>query len=206
MDEIADTQWDLVYFDYKNVLSDDVTKEVTDRAWYRSYLEDFIEGKTDDKYLRTKMESPTIKLVKRTLVEKHNIHFEEVKWSNDCLFSAKVGVYAETLTVIPKKIYVITQRDGSLTGNYCGTAEEFRVRMGQRYKSAKLFSKLGLGEYCLNPVDLIVKLYNARGPKVFFRYWLANVFHWITFKEMSKFLINKGIRKIGKMTSITAKQ
>jgi len=58
---------------------------------------------------------PWSKLVKRSLIEKYNIKFDVVKYSNDVKFSSLAGYYAEKIDVAWEYIYCITKGSGTLT-------------------------------------------------------------------------------------------
>lgn len=65
--------------------------------------------------LRYKYQSPCSKLIRRRMVEEHNIWFDEIMASNDVMFSMKCGYAAEKITADPHVIYCITMNKGSLT-------------------------------------------------------------------------------------------
>lgn len=58
---------------------------------------------------------PWGKFIKRDLVEKYNIRFEETKKCNDVGFSYHVGHYASSIKVVPVALYCITTRKNSVS-------------------------------------------------------------------------------------------
>lgn len=58
---------------------------------------------------------PWSKLVKKSLVNKYNIKFDEIIVSNDIMFSTKIGRYAWEIAISNEEIYCVTKNDRSLT-------------------------------------------------------------------------------------------
>lgn len=57
---------------------------------------------------------PWSKSIRNSLLHENDIIFDNVKVSNDVMFSTKVGYYAKNISVDSPNIYCITVRDGSL--------------------------------------------------------------------------------------------
>ncbi|MDE5704271.1 MAG: glycosyltransferase family 2 protein, partial [Bacteroidales bacterium] len=91
MEENKNRQVDVMFFRTKAVLSDDLSRpserNTTDRL-FNYYFRDGVET-----YLRYEFEPPWGKFVRRSLVEKHNMLFEEIRYSNDAYFNNCIGVY-----------------------------------------------------------------------------------------------------------------
>lgn len=83
----------------------------------------------NENLLRYKYWSPCSKLIRRELIEKNNLKFDEVLHSNDVMFSTKVGVYLCTFDVVDKVIYVITQSSGSLTSDKSQKSAKIRAKI-----------------------------------------------------------------------------
>ena len=58
---------------------------------------------------------PSCKFVKRELIEKNNIQFEETRIHNDTKFSYLVGFYCKKMIVDQRAIYCVTTRLGSVS-------------------------------------------------------------------------------------------
>lgn len=65
--------------------------------------------------LRYCYQSPWSKLIRRSLVVKNNISFDEILASNDVMFSMKSGYFAKKIIADPHVIYCVTMNKGSLT-------------------------------------------------------------------------------------------
>lgn len=144
LDETVDANEDLVFFDYKNVLSEDVSQEVEKRVWYRNYISDYLRDEVEgENWLRTKVVVPWCKIIRRNLIDKHGIRFDEVKWGNDVVFSTLVAINAQTIAVNKRIVYVLTEREGSLASDFLGTREEMQVRLKGAIKSDALYRANG---------------------------------------------------------------
>jgi hypothetical protein len=67
-------------------------------------------------------------MIKGSLVGKHNIRFDEIKYSNDAHFSLLVGYYAEKIVVADRVIYILTCRSNSLAADFCSKPGELEMR------------------------------------------------------------------------------
>ena len=74
------------------------------------------------------MYAPWGKMIKRSLIVKHNIRFDEVKYANDVYFSLLVGYYAEKIVVADRVIYILTCRSNSLAADFCSKPGELEMR------------------------------------------------------------------------------
>ena len=61
--------------------------------------------------------APWSKMIRHSLLKANDIHFESIRYSNDLLFSTKVGVCAGKITVCDKPYYFHTTTQGSLSTN-----------------------------------------------------------------------------------------
>lgn len=197
LDEMADAEEDIVFYDYINVLSDDITQQLEERVWYRTLIAAYLKNadKSEER-LRCYFCVPWCKFVKKKLIDRHRIRFSEVKWSNDVYFSAQVGCRAKTIRVSEKIGYVLTSRKGSLTDSKFRTPKEFRVRLTEAMKCDRLFQQFG---YILNNKKIKVVIresYQKRGLWNSVWFYIANVFHPRVFWTITFFLVKRIIRKV----------
>lgn len=123
----ADSKADVIYFKKESVLSENIIQK-TDRDVYIDRMINNYYANSDEWPLRF-MYCPTWgKMIKRDLINKYNIRFEEIRYSNDVSFSLFVGYHAETIEVVNKVLYVLTSRPGSLIDNYCSKPGELEIR------------------------------------------------------------------------------
>lgn len=98
----------------------------------KSYVED--DGVLNETRLRFLFFSPCSKLIRRDLIIKRHIRFDEIKYSNDVMFSTKVGYYAKKVFAQNTSIYCIVEHEGSLTKNTCEEALMKRRKVYMRWK------------------------------------------------------------------------
>lgn len=111
-----DTNLDLIYFSPKSIFeySD---KESSRHISYENYIEEYLTNKSrkSELRLRYKFEPPWSKLIRHNVVKQNKIRFEERMVANDILFSAKIGYYCKKISASNDPIYIIREREGSLT-------------------------------------------------------------------------------------------
>jgi len=104
---------DILYFQTKSVMNDDLSKP-SNRNCFSRHFNLYFETK-DDSWLRYYFDALWGKLIKKDLVEKHNIRFEEIKLGNDSFFSITAGIFAKDIVAFEDVLYINTERQGSLT-------------------------------------------------------------------------------------------
>lgn len=67
--------------------------------------------------LRYYQEGPISKMIRRDMIEEHNIFFDEIMVANDVMFSIRCAYYAGKITASKDVIYCITKGAGGLTAN-----------------------------------------------------------------------------------------
>ena len=91
LDEMADAEEDIVFFDYINVLSDDIMQQVEERVQYRKYIAAYLDVDQSEFNLMVLFAPPWCKIFRRELIEHHHIRFSEVQWGEDVFFSVETG-------------------------------------------------------------------------------------------------------------------
>ncbi len=127
-DEEANTEEDIVFFCPKLVFNDNLDR-VSKRGGseYIRFIENYLET-GDETELRTRWHSPWSKFVKSALVIENSVRFDETKYSNDVMFSILTGCKARKIAARNKVYYVITERSGSLTSQFCQKEGELETR------------------------------------------------------------------------------
>ena len=123
---------DVIYFQKQAVYSDDINRKST-RSGYLDRIMDIYLKTGDELPVRTRYHVPWAKMIKRCMVEKYNIRFEEIMYSNDVLFSTYVGFYAKKIEAIDTVLYVVTAREGSLS-YFSSKPDELRIRAGAAFR------------------------------------------------------------------------
>lgn len=151
-----DSEEELIYFSVDGIYPE--TGEHADRGdIYTKAVKDYQIGKKSETSMRLDNSVPWGKMVKRDLVERYNIRFDEVIASNDAYFSLLVGYNANKIAVDDTIVYIVTVSRGSLTRR-----RDFAVVLS-RYKVALRYNRFvkdhGLGAY---QKSIMVYFYNAR--------------------------------------------
>ncbi|MHA7864932.1 glycosyltransferase family 2 protein [Flagellimonas marinaquae] len=114
LDTWVETGYDIVYFKSRSIVLS-TGKESKRHMFHNRLIEDFMkDGNTAENYLRYRYLGPWGKLIKRSLVEDHNIVFDEVLTHEDVLFSMHTGHWAKTVQCSGNAIYCVTDSPGSL--------------------------------------------------------------------------------------------
>lgn len=133
LDEYLDCDADIVYFNANSVDSD-TYKPSSKRV---AHLHDFINeynsnrerGELIMRYLFTE---PWCKMVRRELIAKNGIKFEETSIRNDVRYSYLVGHYAKNILVDDRPLYCVTTRQNSVSRGvgYQASMDELKVYAG----------------------------------------------------------------------------
>ena len=111
----------------------------------RNYLSSSYGG---EEQLRGRFSAPWSKLIRTDLVTDHHIRFDEVFYSADVMFSAKVGYYAEKIAAVEEPFYCIVDHDDSMSRTksddvfcqrlyiYCERDRFFRERISKKQFAA----------------------------------------------------------------------
>ena len=113
IDKYNNTEVDIIYFKTTSCYSD--TRKPAHRAESTNQIIESYLQTGDESSLRFGWGAPWAKMIRHSLVTRQNIVFDEVKASNDIMFSLQVGYYAKNIFVSTDLIYCITLRNGSLT-------------------------------------------------------------------------------------------
>ena len=154
----VDSEADVIYFKKKSVLSENTSIEAERSSYINENINRFLTD-GDEWFLRARMDAPWGKMIKRSLIVKHNIFFDAVMNSNDVYFSLQTGYYADAIKVVDKVLYIVTCRSNSLTSLFLYSPDWLRQRTEVLFRCDKFMYQNGFirerrSRYCL------VKLYN----------------------------------------------
>ena len=85
--------------------------------------------------------SPCSKIIRRDIV--NDIKFEEIRYSNDNVFSVTVACNATNIEVKEESFYIITQSDNSLTSNFLQKEGELECRTGAMLRAFYVAKRKG---------------------------------------------------------------
>ena len=147
-----DTDADIVFF-----LIDcyDPKKDVhTDRLKMHSdVLKQYLYGDHDEWPLRTRYPSPCAKMIRKQLVDEHNIWFDEVLVNNDNFFSGVSSFYAKKIDAVDKEVYVYITNTSSVT--HISDYKVIKQRVDVVVKLNSFLKQHGKGKYQSGMLSLI---------------------------------------------------
>jgi len=132
---------ELVYFLSESKQEVDNTDSVRASGFNKICLE-YLEKKTPQTLEKIKLEHvvPWAKVYSKIAIDKLNINFSETSVSNDVEFNVLSAIQIEKTRVIPRVVYRVYRRGGSLTAD--STAEAFLERMKVAANLAMKLKKL----------------------------------------------------------------
>lgn len=137
MDEYVNTDWDIVFLKASSL--ELCSGKPSNRE---QHINQAVDNAllSNDYNLFYGLSIPYCKFIKKSLIDLHNIHFEEVRWSNDVVFSAKTIANARSITASPSQIYCITRSNNSLTSNV--SLECKKCRFQESIKEMKILKSM----------------------------------------------------------------
>jgi glycosyltransferase involved in cell wall biosynthesis len=174
LDDYKDSSAELVFFKASCVHSSTLTEAVrNDQLQLNKHIDSYMSicGAMAENNLRYESSVPWGKLIKKALVETHNIRFDETQKSNDVTFSYLVGYHAKSITVDKRIIYCVTLRGDSI-GYGLQTAEKKLDFIYVTGKQKKFFHDHNLSYYWNSAAKMLLSLYFSdratytRGKKI----------------------------------------
>ncbi len=134
------------------------------------YCRSFLAKEKDGDYcIRYKFAVPWSKLVRKKLVDENQIFFDEVMYSNDRMFSTKIGYYADLIAASPEKIYCVSYGHDSLTTNYSEQAHW--IRSNVHFREYRFLKDHGVKPDESIPTEELITVINRKyGFKVLLKY------------------------------------
>ena len=124
---LVDSEADVIYFKNKAVLSDNISIRANRSSYLNVRIDQYLAD-GDEWPVRFKTYVPWCKLIKRNLIVKNDIRFDELMYSNDVYFSLLTGYYSKIIEVVTRVLYVVTARSNSLAANFCSKPGELEQR------------------------------------------------------------------------------
>lgn len=144
IDEYINSEYDLIYFGCNSVYDD--TLLPSDRhIMFQGIIDNYVSGAANEMKTRLYHVVPWAKMVRRSLVEEHNIRFDEVMAANDVYFSTQVAYYSKSFHADARPIYVVTTRKGSLANRWNYNILKSRYVVGLRRN--QFLKQHGLSKY-----------------------------------------------------------
>ncbi len=152
-----DDETDIIYFGI-NCLDTKTRKPMNNAD--RMYINHLCAPYDTENRCRYKIQVPWGKFIKRTLIEGHNIKFDETKVGNDAWFSLQIGFYAKKIGIDYSKIYNWMVRNGSITSSKDKEALLIHINLASKLNTFKELHKLS--KYRSNLFAFIPMLVRAK--------------------------------------------
>lgn len=165
------SEYDLVYFGCDSVYDDTLAK--SDRHIIFNNIVQRLQSKEIDKLeARLNYVVPWGKMIKKELIERNNILFDEVIAANDVMFSVQCGYYAQSFFFDPGVVYVVTTRKGSLSNKWNQSILTSRFNVGLRRN--KFLRDHSLGKH---QISVMIYLYKALklSPALFLKFIVLSI-------------------------------
>jgi len=115
VDHLSDYSADITFFNV-SCIDSDTYEAISQKHPLNSYIGLWNTDKDKaEKHLRFLFGEPWCKLIKREVITKNNIKFDETIINNDTTFSYMVGYYAKNVAVDKRSLYCYTIRSGSVS-------------------------------------------------------------------------------------------
>ncbi len=128
LDYYKDSQSDIIFFKHKNVVSSDISQEGDRCYFFNDIIDGDLPAEEKERILRCRHNTPWSKIYKFSFIQNFGIRYEEIPFSNDIFFNVSAGCLAPRIEISKHTLYVLTNRDGSLTSGNCQGFEELRIR------------------------------------------------------------------------------
>ena len=166
IDEYKNDKADIVFFGTTSRISD--TGEPANRqTHFMKLLHQYDpDNKETEELLKFCYYAPWSKLIRREIVEKHHVQFEEIRYANDVMFSMYTSLYATTIAVDIRPVYCITEVYGSLTNIMSESSMTMRYEVYLRRN--QLLRQNGYRQYQISTLFYLRKGLKQYGLKTFF--------------------------------------
>ena len=192
LNKYSNSKSDIVYFNTDS--RDDKGMQSYRHLRYSRLVHDFLNDSSKENSLKYYFTPPWAKMMKRDLIIKNNIKFDEVVASNDVMFSMKMAFFAKNIEACKYVLYMITLSRGSVTQIISKT--HFNSKFRTALNANKFLCDIGMRKYQQSILYFLGKSY-----KFGFFYFIYVIFSLLrnrsnVFIGMSKFMnLNKVLRE-----------
>lgn len=170
LDKNYDSDADIVYFNVKSVMSDDISKFANRNNAKDKLFEDYAKTR-DSSLFRCHYCEPWGKMVRHELIKKNHIKFDETRVDNDHYFSVVSGCLANNIKVVNEPLYVVTLRAGSLSFDFANDIDKLLTRLYVETR-VQLFERNHGYNIKPMPIRGLMVLLLKKKPKMFVSYLL----------------------------------
>ena len=192
LNKYSNSKSDIVYFNTDS--RDDIGMQSYRHLRYSRLVHDFLNDSSKENSLKYYFTPPWAKMIKRDLIIKNNIKFDEVVASNDVMFSMKMAFFAKNIEACKYVLYMITLSKGSVTQII--SKAHFNSKFRTALNANKFLCSIGMKKYQQSVLYFLGKSY-----KFGFIYLMNVILSLLrnrsnVFIGMSKFMnLNKVLRE-----------
>jgi glycosyltransferase involved in cell wall biosynthesis len=142
LDKYKDSEADMVYLGNTFVDTDTLEPVTHIHLVQMDNIEDYLTT-GNEAGLRYRMNAPWGKLFRRSLIERHDIRFSEVRWCEDMMVSIPCGHLARTIACDPTPFYCYTWRAEALSSkSNQENPDSIEVLLGEDIKVARFLKSV----------------------------------------------------------------
>lgn len=189
-DKEVDSPSDIVFFKADSMKL--ATGEQSNRhRMVNSYVDNYLETGCEDQP-RYRYVNPICKLYKAPFVLDNGFWFDEVKVSNDFMFSVRTGHYARQISAVDKVVYMITEGEKNSSLTKARTAENQFIRFKVAVDYCKFVEMVGRRDMYFHLLSYVIHALKDFGPKEFVKYVRharknkVNIFYGFTLSKLFK--------------------
>jgi len=152
LDDYKNDNNDIVFFKASSIDSDSYL--MSGRNWYLNKLIDLYAQNPHLAISKLKyyFGAPWCKLIKKDIIDKYGLEFDETSIHNDVRFSYTLGSHVDSSAVDTRALYCVTYRDSSIS--YQLTDEKILDRISVQTKRDKFLKSIGMD---FNEIDIHIR-------------------------------------------------
>lgn len=167
----ADSEADVIYFKKKSVLSEDTSIEAERFSGTNKNIDKYLAD-GDEWPIKVTTYGPTCKMIKKNLVDKYHIRFEEIMCYEEHCFCLLIGCNASLIKAVDKVLYVITYRPNSLSNSFKNDINVLRIKADVYFRSDKLLIQYNM---CRERTVVKYLLLLLQKDRPLFKYYLRRI-------------------------------
>lgn len=145
-----DFDYDLVFFRPASVNEVDGRPSNRHTA-YAALVDDFCQQRSE--WIRFRFHPPWSKLIRRELVTRNGIQFDETMVANDLVFSLRAGMHADKIQAVPEVVYCVTNNATKGLSNQ-RSRDFFDVRFNNHVRYNQILKESGYGKYQMSMLTM----------------------------------------------------
>jgi glycosyltransferase involved in cell wall biosynthesis len=162
----ADSPEEIIFFKSTSCYSDTgIPANWSDHK--NNWINDYIKKEENrEDYLRYFWGVPWAKMIKKELVDRESITFNEIRFTNDVMFSYMTGHYASSIKVSDYIVYTVTVSKGSLSN--VRNFEASKIRYTEKLRRNLFLRKVGKKHIQMSMFNQLIRVLLEFGPLPFF--------------------------------------